>query len=298
MADKSVTAGYVSAVLSAALFGSVSPIAKPVLSTVNPLLLSCVVYLIAALTLTPLAHQKKMRLVKKEYLLILATSISGAVIAPILYFYGLQQTTASNTAVLANNEIVFTVLIAIIFFKEKLRPIGYIASVLVATGVTIVTTNLQFSVSLLELDLGNLLVIGSSIFWALDNNISKIVTDRVSSVKIGQLKSAIGGALLLALVLLLKIPLTIGPLQIPFVILLGVGGFAGSLYFFLRGLKRIGVIKTIMIFAMSSVFGLIFSSLFLHEQISLYQLVAIIVMMCGIYLINKQGATKTKPIPP
>ena len=58
---------------------------------------------------------------------------------------GLEKTTASDTVILSNGETIFTVLLAIMLFKEKLKPLGYLAVVLVLTGVIIVTTNLEFS---------------------------------------------------------------------------------------------------------------------------------------------------------
>ena len=51
--------GYLFAFISAALFGSISTVAKPALSgTLHPLLLSSMVYLVAALVMTPIAYKK------------------------------------------------------------------------------------------------------------------------------------------------------------------------------------------------------------------------------------------------
>ena len=63
--------GYLFAILAAIMFGSVSTLAKPLVSTVNPLLLSSMIYLIAAVTLTPLAHKQPFPANKKNCLLIL-----------------------------------------------------------------------------------------------------------------------------------------------------------------------------------------------------------------------------------
>ena len=64
--------GYVFALLSALTFGLVSAMAKPVVSSVNPLLLASFVYLISAITLTPLAQKTKLGSMKKrDYYLIL-----------------------------------------------------------------------------------------------------------------------------------------------------------------------------------------------------------------------------------
>jgi drug/metabolite transporter (DMT)-like permease len=130
--------------------------------------------------------------------------------------------------------------------------------------------------------------------WALDNNLSRIIATRIDTARLVQLKSAIGGLILLATVFLLGIPFDIKASQIPQVILLSAIGFGGSLYFFLQSLKRIGTIRTIMIFSMASVFGLVFASVFLHEQISAYQAGAIAIMLTGIYMINRKESMKEK----
>lgn len=134
--------------------------------------------------------------------------------------------------------------------------------------------------------------------WALDNNLSRIISTKMDTARLVQLKSAIGGSILLGTVLILHVPLVINTSQIPYVILLSAVGFGGSLYFFLQSLKRIGTIRTIMIFSMASVFGLVFAAVFLHEQISPYQIIAIAIMLTGIYAINRKESIKENPESP
>ena len=295
---KSKTFGYFSAVLSALCFGSVTTLAKPTLDTINPLVLTCIIYLVSAIALTPATLHKKSSFRRKDMLMILGISLAGSVTAPLLFFQGLHMTSASNTAVLSNIEIVFTVIIAILFFKEKISRIGYVGLSMVTVGAMVVTSSPKISDSYFSLDIGSIFVIGSSLFWAIDNNVSKIITKRVDILKIAQLKSAIGGTILLGVVLAINIPVLVPANEIPFVLLLGTIGFALSLFLFLKSLHIIGVVKTIVIFATSSVFGLIFAILFLHEQISVFQIAAICVMILGIYLINRKGQIDTGIAPP
>jgi drug/metabolite transporter (DMT)-like permease len=291
--DKPLMIGYLSAIIAALLFGSVSTIAKPILSNISPLLLSSLVYLISGLALTPVAQRIKYSFRRNDYLLLITASISGAVIAPAMFFFGLKQTTAIDSSILSNGEIIFSILLAMAFFKEKLNRIGYVAMALVLIGLVIVTTNLQFDSSLQKINTGNLLIIGATLFWGLDNNISKIISHRIDVIKIIQLKSFIGGIILLALVFLLGIPVSISMPQIPYILLLGIVSFAASLYFFLHSLKRIGTINTMLIFSLSSVFGLVLASIFLYEQISIFQIIATGIMLSGIYLIYRNNHHNT-----
>lgn len=283
------------------MFGSVSTLAKPVVSSVNPLLLSSFVYLITAAVLAPVAYRRKnpqqaAKATRRDYLLVAAIALAGSVIAPSLYFAGLQQTSASNATLLANGETIFTVVLAITFFKERLRLLGYLAVLLVLAGVIMVTTNLQFGSNILfseQTYYGNILIILSMLFWAADNNISRIVANRIDNVaKVAHLKGAIGGGILLAVSLILGISINdVGLSQILPILLLGAVGFAASLYFFLEGLKRIGTLRAILIYSFSSVVGLVFAAIFLGERISAYQMTAAAIMPCGIYFVNRKESS-------
>lgn len=282
--------GYLFAILAAVMFGSVSVLAKPLVSTVNPLLLSSLIYLIAAATLTPLAQKQSFQNTKKNYLLILAISICGAVIAPSLFFVGLTHASASDAALIANGEVFFSVLLAMIFFKERLGKIGYMATALILAGMIIVTTDLNFSdFTLQQLHYQDMLLILSMLFWGIDNNLSRILAQKIHVAKIAQIKCVIGGSIMFVIAVFgFGVPLFIEPSEITPILVLGMVGFAASLYFFLQSLKRINTVRTVLIFSMSSVFGLIAASVFLQEQISWFQIVAAGIMIFGIYLMNRK----------
>src|SRR5215204_2866110 len=314
--------GYGAAITAAVLFGSVSSLSKPALSDIDPVLLSSMVYLIAATTMIPIikviTRQKNIiipsifSLKREDYFLITAIALFGAVIAPTLYFFGLKQALASNASVLLNGEMAFTVLFAILFFKEKLDRIGYVGIVLIFAGLTIVSAgnsltwilslsspySLQESISNFRVGFGDMLILLSTLFWAVDNNISKILTQRVDIARIVQLKSAIGGTILLLITVLFVpqfIPIVkdINLSQIPNIVALGVGGFAASIFFFLYGLRIIGTVKTIIIFSTSSIFGVVFAALLLNESIDVYKIgVSIGIIISGIYMVNKRSIKK------
>ena len=282
--------GYVFAILAAVMFGSVSVVAKPLVSSVNPILLASLIYIIAAIALSPFAQKKKKSLTRRDLLLVFSITICGAVIAPSLYFVGLTHASASDAALIANGEVFFSVLLAVMFFKEKLRLVGGIAVILVLTGMVIITTNLDFTTfTLQQIHYKDMLLIFAMLFWALDNNLSRYLAQKMNVANIVQIKSAIGGVILFVIaILVFRVEINIEMSQIIPILVLGSVGFASSLYFFLQGLKRIGTVRTITIFSMSSVFGVIASSMFLREQINLYQIIAAGIMILGVYLVNRK----------
>ena len=282
--------GYVSAVVAAVLFGSVSTVAKPALASIHPVLLASFVYLLASLVATPLLIKKKnYSITTKDKGLLVAIAVSGAVIGPLMFFAGLEESLAADSALLLNGEMIFSVFLATLLFREKISTAGYLAVVLVIAGIIVVTTDMELSSSAFDVqNTGNLLIIGATLFWALDNNLSKILSKRMDIARIVQLKSLIGGSILLVLVFILQIPISVDTEHIPNILLLGIAGFGASIFFFLHALKRIGTVKTVMIFATSSVFGLIFAAMFLQEEVSLFQIIAMIIIICGIYMLYKK----------
>ncbi|GKS67676.1 hypothetical protein YTPLAS73_12230 [Nitrosarchaeum sp.] len=283
--------GYIFAILAAITFGSVSVLAKPLVSSVDPILLASLVYIISAITLSPFAQKKKKNLTKRDLLLILSIAVCGAVIAPSLYFVGLTHASASDAALIANGEVFFSVLLAVMFFRERLRAIGWIAILLVLSGMIIITTNLNFEdFTLQQIHYKDLLLILSMLFWALDNNLSRYLAQKMDVANIVQIKSAIGGGMLLVIALLIfQVDINLQTEQILPILVLGSVGFAASLFFFLQGLKRIGTVRTITIFSMSSVFGIVAASVFLTEQISGYQIMAAGIMILGVYLVSRKN---------
>lgn len=286
--------GYLFAMLAAIMFGAVPVIAKPLTSSVNPFVLSSITYLCAFFAFIPLTQKSKTHFKKNDYVILITIGVGSAFFSPILYFIGLEQSSATDASLLSNAEIVFTVLLAVLFFKEKLNLISYLSIILVLVGVGIISTNLNFEQTI-GLDFGNLLILGSTALWALDNNLSRIISERINTARIVQIKYGIGGVLMVVTILIFQIRFQLDYSLLPQIVLLSLVGFAGALYFFLLSLKRIGTIRTIAIFSMSSVFGLIFSTIFLNEQISVYQIFAISIMLLGIYIINKKS--HPTPIP-
>ena len=291
--------GYVAAFISAAPVCSIFPIAKPILaSQIQPLTLSSVIYLIAGVFMIPILliskrnKKEKESLKKDDYAILLIIGLLGGGIAPFLFFEGLKRTTASDASVLEGGELLFTVMIALLFFKEKLTKIGYLGIAITIIGITLISLSSDINSHnnwyTFNFNIGNILIIFSTLCWGLDNNISRIISKRITNTaKIGLIKSLIGGTLLLSVSFFLGYKLNFEIAQIPYLLILGVGGFGLSLFFFIESLRIIGTLKTIIIFSSSAIFGLILSFILLDEKIGIMQLIATTLVILGLYYVNK-----------
>ena len=126
--------GYASAVLGAFLFGSVSSIAKPVLESVNPFLLSSLVYIISGLVFTPIIYSRYKAtslpsqtyptpFSRKNSSLVILTSLVGATVAPAMFFIGLEHTTAAEFS-FSKRRNIFLYHICNSVFQRKIKTIG------------------------------------------------------------------------------------------------------------------------------------------------------------------------------
>ena len=137
---------------------------------------------------------------------------------------------------------------------------------------------------MLALDSGNLLIIGATMLWGFDNNICLILAKQIEVSRLVQIRSLVGGSILFLTALVFRLPFNIQWTQIPSVVILGVFGFALSLFLYWHSIKRIGVVKASSIVSLSAAFGLVLAAIFLKETISLYQVIAVAIMLLGIRL--------------
>ena len=125
----------------------------------------------------------------------------------------------------------------------------------------------------------------------MDNNISNVILKKGTPIiRLIQIKSLIGGVITIVFVFVSNIAFSINLYQIPNLLLLSLGGFAGSLFLFLRGMKEVGTVKSVMIFSTSSAFGIIFALIFLKEHMEIWKLLSsFVLIMVGIFFITKNN---------
>ena len=299
--------GYVAAVVSAILFGVSSTLNKIALENVNPTVIAGMIYFVAgvflfAVHLSPLCKkiltkldtsETETKITKKDYKILALVILFGSIIAPLLLLNGLNQTTAINASLLLNVESLFTVAIAFIFLNERCAKREYIGILLLLVGVIFVTTNGAFQqLTLTQNLIGNLLIIGACVFWGIDNNLSKFLSRKRDIIMVTGLKCFIGGSALLSMSFLLGFSFSIPLISVPYILFVGAFSIAFSILFFLFALRKIGSMRTGVIFSLSSLFGAVLAFVVLRESFTLIQLIAGSIMILGIYVLYRCGERK------
>lgn len=287
------------------LFGFTFSMAKQPLENVDPIVLSAIVYPISFAALIPITKSSFKIENKEDFLDILVISILGGVLAPILLFYGLERIDASEAVILTNAQIIFTVLLSSLFFGEKPNGIiGYTGIIIVFVGLFVATTELDTSGSLFKYEPGKIMIVGAMLVWAIDNNISRRLTKRstIWPAKIAMLKFLIGGIILFGIATIaveessssfrsglqiIDSLLLIKPSEWLIIIAVSLFGFAGALSLLLESLKRIGTIRTMMIFSLTPIFGIVAANIVHAESISILEAIATGIIIIGIFMVSK-----------
>jgi len=165
--------GFVFAIASAIFFSFNVPISKILLDFVSPYWLASLLYFGAGLgTLFYYQFTKKKTSTHGKvsnqtfwYGLMIILDI----FAPIFFLIGVKETNGSLVGLLSNAELIFTLMIALLFFREKLSRFSWIASILIVFGLIIA----NYQGMSIQFEIGSLWIILGTLIWGLENNVSK-----------------------------------------------------------------------------------------------------------------------------
>ncbi|MDA4121066.1 MAG: DMT family transporter [Thaumarchaeota archaeon] len=281
--------GFVYALGSAISAGAISALSKALLAGMKPLVISGLVFLLAGLVLLP--YRPRQIPGKRSAAWMLATGFLGAALAPSLYLIGLDQTSAVNASLLNNTEVFFTALIAFAIFKETLKRNQFLEGILVVAGVVVVATNLDLSAIQQGAGLaGNLLVIGASFVWAIDNNLSRITSQKFGPLFVSKFRNLVGGGLVMAYLVVIAQPIVVPIGSLPLLVAL-TAVIVSATVLFMAALVRIGAVRSLLVFSSASIFGSLFAVALLGEAITPVQLAGGALILSGVYLIQRSEGT-------
>jgi len=280
--------GVTYALLASALFGLTTPISKGLLNQTNPILLAGLFYLGSGIGLTVyrlLFRRLKPdsllepKLLKKDWLYLAGAILSGGVIAPVLLMSGLVSTQASTASLFLNMEGVFTALFAWFVFKENYDARIFVGMLLIMAGGAILSFA---SANSFIPSTGTLLILGACLCWALDNNLTRKVSN-ADPAQITSYKGLVAGLVNTSLALAMGTQLP-NLSQLSITLLVGFLGYGVSLVFYVLGLRLIGAARTGAYFAIAPFIGAVVSMFFFREAITIQLVMAGGFMGLGLWL--------------
>ena len=291
MKTKNIATVY--AILAAALYAINVPISKLLLNYAEPTMMAAFLYLGAGVGLffygliekATGKEVKREPLTKKELPYTVAMVLLD-IIAPILLMFGVTMTNSANASLLNNFEIVATSIIALVVFKEVISKRLWIAILLVTTASVILSFEGEGS---FMFNNGSLFVIGACICWGLENNCTKMISNK-SSIEIVVIKGAFSGlgSLIVALLLGEKFPSVNWVLCI---MLLGFVAYGLSIHFYIMAQKNLGAAKTSAYYSIAPFLGVIFSVFILREIPAIQFYFALVIMIISTIIMVKDTIT-------
>ncbi len=249
-----LSTGVLLASLAAIAFGIATPVIAWAGAQVGPLGTASLLYAgaaFAALVLQFFVRRREGAIRRGDVPRLITIAIVGGAIAPTLLAWGLQHAGATTGSLLLNLEAVFTVLLARVIFHESIGRRVAVAVACMAAGGAALTLD-----SSIAGDLGILAVLavaGATAAWALDNTLTRPLSER-DPFQVILVKGALG-ATLTALVAIARRE-SLPPLDVAAVLLAcGATGYGASLYLYLLAQRRIGAGRTGSVFAIAPFIG-------------------------------------------
>jgi drug/metabolite transporter (DMT)-like permease len=287
--------GFWLAILSALFFSLNVPVSKFLLQTISPYWLASLLYFGAGLGMLLFRFFGKRKVDSKieirHQMKWFELMIFLDILAPILFLIGVNTTDGVVVGLLSNTELILTLVVALIVFKEKLSPTLWLSLSLIFIGVflsNIPDGSFQFQI-------GQLWILFAMALWGLENNVSRKLSfgNPLNVVMIKGLATGIG-TMIISVVLLETIPSTV---DIIIALFAGFVIYGGSLIFYVFSQRTLGAARVQMIQSFAPLAGGLLAFLFFNEIVGIYTwfgylLVIIALSMIGLDLLKKDPKSR------
>ena len=269
------------ALLAATFYAINIPFSKILLEKVTPTFMASFLYLgagigVGIMYLLNSKKEKKIEKLSKTDLPYTVGMIVLDILAPIFLMIGINIGSASNASLLGNFEIVATTLIAILIFKEVVTSRLWIA----IGFITFSSIVLSFEGSgSFKFSLGSLFVILATCCWGLENNCTRMISDK-STYEIVILKGIFSGtgSFIIAIILGENI---LGIKYIFISMLLGFVAYGLSIFLYIRAQRELGTAKTSAYYAIAPFIGTFLSFAVDGDRLSEVYFIGLIFMIIG-----------------
>ncbi len=187
---RKISLAYLALVITTIAWSSSLIFAKLIFDEVSPIVFVALRYTLACPFLLALTLQQnrknKTGNLKKNWKVLLVAGLSGPFISQIMQYIGLAMTTASDALILLNLTPIFAVILAVPLLKEKITFDKILGLLLATIGVILIVVNTSTDYSAINLQriLGDIIVIVSTFFFAINGIAGKIAVKYENAVTV------------------------------------------------------------------------------------------------------------------
>jgi len=277
--------GVLFVLISIFFFGLHPIISKYTLETINPLFLGTMSILFGFIIpmLVLIKKRRVKRLIEKEsvvYLFFIA--FFGSVFAFGLFFFGAKLTSGINASLLLQSEPLYSTLLGFFILKESVSKKQLFAMFLIIFGMSIILYN-----GTLSINYGDILILLTPLGFQISHTIVKKVIKKIGTYVI------VTGRFLYALPIFLVLSTVFGsnqfevlfePFYLALILFIGVSEGLGYILW-VEAIKRINLSKATTLVSPYPILSVIFAWLILSELPTIYQIIGLISVIIGMYII-------------
>ena len=268
---------------AAALFGAATPSSKVLLVSLSAFQLAGLLYLGGAAGVIPLLLRKKdlaapWHFTKNTRVRLLGAVFFGGCLGPVFLLLGLRIASSSSVALWLNLELFATALLGQIFFRDRLTRTAAVSVALTLTAATLLSAS--------EGDAGiraGVLVLLACLCWGIDNHLTALI-DGISPAETTFWKSIAAG-MVNFMIGIWAAPLHAPAMVVGLAVVVGVLAYGISIVLYIASAQQLGAIRSQIVFSSSPFFGVLFSTLFLGESLSLLQVSAMVLFAIALGLL-------------
>ena len=284
--------GTMLAVFAAVISGIAIPINKIFVVDIDPSVFTAIRAVMVGLVFLLISfatHGVSRKHLKQDWKYLAIIAVIGGALAFLLFFNGLKLTTAGRAAFLHKTLPIYAAIFAFIFLKEKITRKQLYAFALMFIGLlVIVASQIKPADLWMNPQLGDALVIGATVLWALENVVArKVMKDGSGNFIVSFARMFFGGLILFGAALLtnkmgILFSLTAQQWNNIFV---SVAVLFGYVLFWYWSLRHINVSKASILLLISPVVSLVVGNVWLKEPLPAVQLMGCMLILVGAYFV-------------
>lgn len=218
---------------------------------------------------------------KKDWANLILIGLLGGSVPFLLFFEGLSMTTAAQGSFIHKSMFLPAALFAWLFLREKLNAGFFIGGIFLFLGNLVLLKKMEFSINA-----GDLFILLATIFWALENVISKKILKKINWAVVAWGRMFFGSLFILAFLLFsgkMSEAASLNFSQIGWIILTSIilFGYQATWY---KGLKHVPVGVATAILALGSPITIALSAIY-NRKLDLNEIISFSVIIAGIVAI-------------
>ena len=276
--------GILSFIITLLLFASMEVASKPLMGSINPLVLTFWRFVcgITVLGIVMLVRRKKVKLSLKSISVLAMMGILNTFISMSLLQLAVKNTEASRAATIFGSNPVFVVLIAAVIGWERFTKKKGMGLLLGIAGLVLVTGMHTF-----KIDAGTGYALLASITFSLYILLGRKASLSADPITVNVVSFAFGIVALFIWLVAKGIPMSPAALQkeLPSFLYLGIGVSGLGYVTFISAIRKLGAGNASTIFLLKPAVATVLAILFLHEAVTMNFVIGLLLAGAGSYLL-------------